>query len=130
VFKSRVKKGVDFWCQNCTRSVRVPEGKLTYLECIEDGWLSITFTCPECNRFTVVTPDNELKQKMQELGIATHPWSVSDKPWPIIEQPQRCYRPRRTPRSYLPFDEVDVAHMVADMDTTDWWQQLTAVDEL
>ena len=121
--KWRRQERSNICCDDCGY-VMVPRQSIRLLVCIEDNWHSLLFTCPKCKIGRV----NDIKESAVSgytaVGIEVIPWSVQDDPCPIIRQPQKDYRPRVTPRSYLPFDEVDVAHLRNDMDSRDWFRQL------
>jgi len=127
MIKFRLKKvQVQLFCDPCEQLVSVPVAKTQLFVCIEDGWYTVVFTCPKCKCKRSQDPHQKQAQQLQEQGVRLKPWSVQRDFSPQVTAVESFYQPRRVPRTWLPFDEVDVVHLINDMNTCDWFERLAA----
>ncbi len=120
------KPQVQLFCAPCQAQVSVPVSKTQLFVCIEDGWHTAVFVCPKCKCKRSIDTDKAQSMRLQSQGLPLTPWSVQRQFSPQVTAVGAHYTPRRVPRTWLPFDEVDVVHLINDMNTCDWFSLLAA----
>jgi len=123
--RKRRTKSITTHCRWC-ESVSVPAAAVNLYVCLEDGWYTCVFQCPSCWLRQSTDADATLVATLEERGILPQPWSVGMPNWPILTEPAANYKPRRVRKTWLPFDEVDVVHLVKDMNSRNWFELLAA----
>lgn len=124
----RKKRLAELFCSDCQKSVPLKAKQVELFVCVEDDWHSAVFVCPQCNCRRTVDLNKQAAMNLVELGCELARWSVLNQFPPHLFSAPDFYKPRPVPRSWLPFDEVDVVLLVTDMNTCDWWQKLAAYD--
>ncbi len=122
----RNRPQVKLLCQPCQTLVSLPVSGVELFICLEDDWYTAVFVCPQCNCKRSLDPDKVVAAQLQEQGVQLKPWSAQRHFSPQVTAVGTFYKPRPVPRTWLPFDEVDVVHLVNDMNTCDWFQRLAA----
>lgn len=121
-----MNKKVRLTCAPCHKQVTVPVSKVQLYVCIEDDWHTVVFTCSSCKCKRSIEASKELAAKLMSQGVVLRPWSVQRHFSPAVTAVGAFYKPRAVTSTWLRFDEVDVAHLIHDMNTCDWFTRLAA----